>query len=150
MKLVIETLNELYKFEKKSDPLVSLNVGKKVLIEKWLKEMYIENYTINDNYTISTRSGVDLSNRNLKKLPDYIKFAEVFGYFDCDDNNLISLEGCPEMVMGNFYCANNKLTSLEGCPEFVKKDFHCEDNKVQFTREYVEKMCNVRGFIKIK
>jgi hypothetical protein len=42
MKLVSESLNELYKFEKKSGPLDSLGVGQIYLIEKWLESQSID------------------------------------------------------------------------------------------------------------
>jgi hypothetical protein len=162
VKLVSESLNELYKFEKKCDPLVSLGVGTHALIVNWLNEMHIDNYHINDNYTIKIIGHLDLSSKNLYKLPDYIKFDKVLDscwsynnnftnlkgfpswvelHFNCSYNNLQSLDGCPEYVGGFFDCSHNNLTSLKGCPKIVIKAFTCNDNKVKFTNEDVLNIC---------
>jgi len=166
MKLVSESLNELYKFEKKSDPLVSLGIGKKALITSWLDEMNIVNYIINDDLTIDVKGYVYLDDKGLDKFPDYIKFGKVggyfycsnnqlvslegcpssvSGYFSCSNNQLVSLEGCPSSVGGGFYCYNNQLVSLEGCPVSVGGWFDCRNNKKQFSREEVKKVCKVKG-----
>ena len=53
------------------------------------------------------------------------------GNFHCHYNNqLTSLEGCPEKVGGDFYCYYNNITSLEGCPEKVGGDFDCGYNQL--------------------
>ena len=53
---------------------------------------------------------------------------EVWGDFHCNDNNLESLLGCPQTVGGRFFCSSNQLLSLEGCPQSVGNIFHCWDN----------------------
>jgi hypothetical protein len=126
MNLVSESLNELYKFEKKSDPYTSLGIGQKYLITKWLDEMDVKKYIINDNLTIDVNGYLNLYNRNLIRLPDYIKFGKVSINFTCHYNNLISLEGCPIEVNGDFWCMHNKK---------------------QFTKEDVRKVCKVKGEI---
>jgi hypothetical protein len=142
-KLVSKSLN----FERKSDPLDSLGVGKKVLITKWLDEMGVKNYIINDDYTIDVEYSVHLYNKNLEKFPEYIQFNKVYIYFSVRNNHLISLKGCPKIVGGDFYCDNNNLTSLEGCPIEVGYSFHCQNNKEQFTEKYVRNLCKVKGNI---
>jgi hypothetical protein len=119
MKLVSESL-DMYNFEKKSDPLVSLEVGQIALITKWLDEMNVKDYTINDDFTIDVNGDVDLSDKNLVKFPDYIKFSK---------------------VKGGFYCYNNQLVSLEGCPEYVTGAFWCENNKLSITKDYIRSIC---------
>jgi len=157
-------------FKKLDDPLVSLGIGKKVLITRWLDEMNIVNYIINDDYTIDVEGYVYLYNKGLDKFPDYIKFGRVGGnfscsknrlvslegcpgsvggWFDCSDNYLVSLEGCPGSVGGNFSCRNNQLVSLEGCPGSVGGSFYCGGNKKQFNKEEVKKVCKVTGIIVI-
>jgi hypothetical protein len=55
---------------------------------------------------------------NTKKLP--IKFYKVGGNFNCGNNTLTTLEGCPQYVGGNFFCGNNAdLTSLQYSPKTV-------------------------------
>ena len=143
-KIVYENLNEM-NFQKKMDnPLVALGIGKIQLIKDWLDEMGVDHYKINDDYTIDVNTdGVFLSHKGLKEFPDYIKFNKV-KTFDIDDNQFISLRGCPEYVSGSFYCSFNELTSLEGCPKKVGVEFGCISNKKYFSKEYVMSLCDVR------
>jgi len=59
-----------------------------------------------------------------------LEIRKVKGSFNCSDNNLISLNGCPEIVGGWFDCCDNELTSLKGCPEIVKGYFDCSFNNL--------------------
>jgi hypothetical protein len=88
----------------------------------------ITNYTINEDGTIDVRGDVNLSSQGLNELP--VRFRNVSGDFFCDDNQLISLEGCPKSVGGGFWCNNNQLSSLEGCPQSVGGDFICYNNQL--------------------
>ena len=97
-------------------------------IHKICKEHNIKYYTINDDMSISVDGSVNLSYRNLKSIP--IKFKEVGGYFYCHNNQLTSLEYCPETVGGHFSCSRNQLTSLEYCPETVGGFFSCDNNQL--------------------
>ena len=99
------------------------------LIEKWLKEYDIQNYTIKDDFTIDVDGSVYLNNRNLEEFPEYIQFGVVKGFFDCSFNKLTSLEGAPEKVGEAFSCNHNRLTSLKGAPKIVKS-FYCSDNNL--------------------
>jgi len=92
----------------------------------------------------------------------------VGGSFYCGHNKLTSLENCPKTVSvhfycnnnlltslqcahitvgGDFYCSYNNLTSLTGAPKSVGRDFYCRNNNVQFTREQVRAVCDVKGKI---
>jgi len=103
---------------------------------------------------------LDLSSMNLTSLKFLEDIKEVIGYFDCENNNLTSLEGCPESVIndfdcecnnltsleggpssvgGHFYCENNQLTSLEGCPSSVGGHFYCDNNS-----KILEKPLNIK------
>jgi hypothetical protein len=88
----------------------------------------IENYTINDDYTIDVEGTVSLYNKSLSKIP--LKFNKVSGGFYCGSNQLTTLEGSPEFVGRSFYCSYNKLTTLEGGPTYVGHNFICFDNKL--------------------
>ena len=165
MKLVRESLNELMGFERSDDIKTNLQLGKRPPIVKWLDTMGVKNYTINPDLTIDVEGSVNLFNKNLTEFPDYIKFNYVSGYFDCANNQLTSLKGCPTSVGGGFYCYNNQLTSLEGCPTSiggyfdcsknqltslkgcpasVGGNFDCSDNQVKFTKEDVLNVCKVK------
>ena len=100
------------------------------LIEDWLKKYDIENYNINDDFTIDVDDDVNLVRKNLMEFPDYIQFGVVSGYFSCSYNNLTSLRGAPKKVEWYFDCNNNYLTSLEGAPEKVKGGFYCSSNQL--------------------
>jgi len=97
-------------------------------IHNLCREYNIKKYIINDDMSINTIGGVDLSGRKLTQIP--IKFKEVGGYFYCYNNQLTSLEYCPETVDGDFSCSNNQLTSLKYCPETVGGGFNCYRNQL--------------------
>ena len=112
----------LYEFERGGDPKNVLGIGKKYVIEEWLKNMGIleTEYTINYDLTIDVKSkywrGVDLSNKGLTELPDYIQFNKVDGNFYISHNELTTLRGCPRIV--NFFgFDNNNLSNFEYLPE---------------------------------
>jgi hypothetical protein len=97
-------------------------------VEKICKKYNITNWTLNPDGTVDVDGDVYLSLKGLSKLP--LKFGRVTGYFDCSDNQLTSLEGCPTQIGGGFYCYYNNLTSLEGCPTEIGGDFYCSDNNL--------------------
>jgi hypothetical protein len=86
----------------------------------------IENYTINDDESIDVNDSVNLSNYSLTELP--LTFNVVTGDFECSDNNLTTLKGCPRWVGGCFRCVFNRLTSLEFSPDYVGAFFSCSYN----------------------
>jgi hypothetical protein len=118
----------------------------------------IQNYTINDDFTIDVDGDVNLSlgfskHRVSTKIP--LKFNKTSGYFACQykflttlegspkevggsffcsGNELTSLKGGPKRVSGNFVCSHNQLTSLEGAPEYVGGNFNCHDNTFRFNQ----------------
>ena len=153
------------RFERSDDIKISLQLGKRVPIVKWLDTMGVKYYTINPDLAIDVEGDVKLSYKNLIEFPDYIKFNYVSGDFDCYNNQLTSLKGCPTSVGGGFYCSNNQLTSLEGCPTSVGRyfncsgnrltslkgcptkvggDFYCWNNPGKFTKEDVLEVCKVK------
>jgi len=105
-------------------------------IDSICKEYNISNYTINnglvdvdDNVEFCSRSIIfGRYSEGLTKLP--LKFGKVTGYFDCNNNQLTTLEGCPYEVGGSFNCNNNQLTTLEGAPSYVGISFNCSDNQL--------------------
>lgn len=71
---------------------------------------------------IEIKGDLDFSNCGLDNIPEFLNNIIITGNFWCDNNNLISLDGCPKEIGGSFSCTNNKLTSLDGKPE-VKGNF---------------------------
>ena len=166
MKLVRESL----KFERSLLPYKKLNIGKITLIKKWLYEMEVKDYTINEDFSIDVANSINLENKGLSSFPSYIKFNKVEGYFYCSFNQLTTLEGAPNEVGGGFYCENNQLTTLEGAPSIVEGNFSCYNNQLtslegapskvegyfycynnikKFTIEEVRKYCKVKGEITV-
>lgn len=98
-------------------------------IEEWLERHNINNFLIDEKLQVTVHGNVNLHSKlNEKKLP--IKFKLVDGYFDISDNQLISLEGSPEVVTRDFNCSKNNLESLFDGPKEVG-DFDCSYNKLK-------------------
>lgn len=92
-------------------------------IKKWLDEMGIDDYTINNDFTVDVKGLVDLSNLDITEIP--IQFGKVTGSFHCTHTKLTSLKGCPDIVGGGFYSSNTDITSLEYGPSEVGSDYWC-------------------------
>lgn len=112
-------------------------------IHNLCKRLRIERYTINDDLSIDVNEDISISGYGFTKIP--IKFNIVMGNFNCGDNKLTSLEGCPEYVTGNFECSFNELTSLDYAPKEVVGYFWCKynplpkeitDNPKEYVRAY--------------
>ena len=85
--------------------------------------------------------------KTLKGAPEKVR-----GNFNCDRcNSLTSLEGVPKEINGSFNCAwCLSLKSLEGAPKKVGGDFNCYGCLLQFTKDDVKKVSDVKGKIKCK
>jgi hypothetical protein len=72
------------------------------------------------------------------------------GYF-CDMNALTSLRGCPQHIHGDFSCNCNELRTLvhNGMPKIIEGNFECLDNAVDFDKNYIRNICNVKGNIEV-
>jgi Leucine-rich repeat (LRR) protein len=97
-------------------------------INEICKKYNIKNYTINSDGSIDVNGDVNLYNKGLTELP--LVFNKVSGYFDCSNNQLTSLKGCPRWVGSSFYCTYNNLTSLEFSPDYVGNWFNCKYNQL--------------------
>jgi len=97
-------------------------------IDSICKKYNIVNYTINDDGTVDVDGSVNLNTKGLTKLP--LRFGRVTGNFDCYNNKLTTLDGCPDHVGGDFDCSRNQLTTLEGAPKEVNGDFYCSNNQL--------------------
>ena len=151
-KLIHQTLDEHRSFNRGRDPKEAMDLGLKAKIRSWLSQMEIDTYTINDDLTIDVRDdgiNVYLDRKGLSEFPDYIRFGRVRGSFNCSNNRLVSLVGCPRTVDKFFACNNNELTSLEGCPKSVGKDFICVgmSNRKKFTEEEIRRTCSVGRYV---
>jgi len=90
----------------------------------------IINYTINSDNSVNVDGKVWLYNKGLKSIP--LNFNIVNGYFECGDNYLTSLKGCPVRVGNYFSCHSNELTSLQYSPQYMENGgFFCSGNKIE-------------------
>jgi len=128
-KLVKEKLNESFS-RNNTDKLRNLSIGKIDLIEKWLNKYNIENYEINEDFTIDVIGTVNLEKKSTGNFPSYIQFGVVTSGFWCEGCNLTTLRGCPITVRHTFKCNNNFLISLEHCPQNIGDNFACGNNKL--------------------
>ena len=108
--------------------LKSFNESIESDIDSICKKYKIKDYIINSDGYIDVDWDVDLSRKNLTKLP--LKFNKVSGSFYCFSNQLTTLEGSPKEVGGSFGCSYNQLTSLEGGPKEVSGYFNCDNNQL--------------------
>jgi hypothetical protein len=173
MKLVKEYIS----FERGVDPKNILGIGQRYLIEKWLEEMNIKYYTINDDMTITVKENIDFYPHLKNNLPDYIQFLSVEGHLDFFRCPITTLRGCPEYVGDYFgcpltkvtslkygpkevfcnknnrnlgYAANDaKLISLEGLPKKIDGNLWIYRNPKVFTIEEIRNVCDVTGKIQV-
>jgi hypothetical protein len=126
-------------FTKGDDKLSNLGVGKKVLIKDWLEKYNINNYIIDKDFTITVKGDVNLMNKDIEELPDFINFKTVVGKFDISQNNLSSLRGCPTHVAGSFLCDGSKNTfmTLDDAPTFIGNSIHINRYSNFFRHEFV-------------
>ena len=54
-------------------------VQRREMIEKWLKEYNIRNYTINDDFTIDVAESIFIEGKQLTEFPEYIQFGVING-----------------------------------------------------------------------
>ena len=95
----------------------------------FLNKYVIGKWHLNDDEVVDVDGDFNCFSKGLSDFKG-IKFGKVTEDFNCVNNNLTSLEGCPKEVGGNFYCHYNNLTSLEGCPKEVNGNFNCSNNNL--------------------
>jgi hypothetical protein len=96
----------------------------KMSIEEFIVFLGLSSYEVKDGY-IESDSSVNIINVELKKIP--YPFSNVFNGFYVINNGLTTLENSPFSSMF-FNCSENKLTDLKGCPNEVMEDFICSNN----------------------
>jgi hypothetical protein len=111
-------------------------------IDKICRKYNIKNYTINSDNSVDVDGDVYLWNKKLESIP--LNFNIVNGYFECGDNHLTSLKGCPVRVGSWFSCYGNNLTSLQYSPQYVENgNFYCGSNKIE-SLQYCTEL--IRGY----
>jgi hypothetical protein len=67
--------------------------------------------------TVDIKGDIKLISGRFTKLP--VKFNSVWNGFDCSNEGLTTLEGCPEKVGKQFMAYGNEITTLVGGPKVV-------------------------------
>ena len=125
-----------------------LNTVNKIL--NWLEEY--DTFFNEDNYTFSAENGlikvsslknVNIANKNLESIPVF--FNRVEGTFNCSNNQLKSLQGCPKIVKLEFLCSKNKIKNFNFSPYWVGDDFLCSNNEI----EDLNLNCEIQGSLYI-
>ncbi len=80
-------------------------------------------------FLVNIEGNFILSFEKISKIP--IQFHHINGFFECSNNQLISLEGSPYQVSKNFKVCDNNLKSLKGAPQYVGDDFDCAYNQLK-------------------
>ena len=52
-----------------------------------------------------------------------------------------------KVIIKNFNCNNNELISLEGFPKHVGRDIFCRSNSRHFTIKEIREVCDIGGGI---
>ena len=143
---------------------------KKEEIEAWLNKYDIKYYTLINSeeygYIVNVNEGVDLFNKKLTNIK--VKFNEIKGDFNCSNNELVSLKGCPEIINGNFACKRNNLKNLKNGPKMINGGYWCQENNLislegisseindYFNCSYnkldiqeLQKLCNIKYLIEV-
>lgn len=118
-------------------------------VEKWLKDMFIGNYTLDENLHVHVKGDVKLGSKKIRVFP--VQFGVVTGHFYASGNGLESLLGAPHTVGmaawfndndltsalhsptkvgAQFVIDNNKLTSFEGFPQQVGDGLFAHNNQI--------------------
>lgn len=98
----------------------------KIQISSWLLDNNINNYQINEDFSVDVGGDVDIRYKSLLSLP--VQFGCVSGTFDCSYNELKYLDGSPKRVGGNFFCNSNKIVCLHCMPLFVGVSVNSSSN----------------------
>jgi len=77
------------------------------------------------------KGNVYLDGEDWTTFPVWFKDIEITGDFDCNHNQLMSLENSPHSVGKNFNCCVNQLISLDGCSKNIGGDLNCGENEVE-------------------
>ena len=105
------------------------NSVKEGRIIKICEKYKIKNYIINEDLSIDVYDNVYLASMSLVKIP--LRFNNVFGDFNCNHNNLLTLDGCPIYTSGHFFCYDNSIITLKGGPKHIGENFACFNNKLK-------------------
>jgi hypothetical protein len=132
----LATLFESNNLIGKSIETVGLNVEQRIVTPDmgfWKGSFYASNLKLDSlegmPREIQEHCGITRNKlKTLKHGPDYVG-----GEFNCDENELTSLEFAPA-IAGSFYCSENKITSLKDIHKTIKEIngmFYAKQNPIK-------------------
>jgi len=141
MKLIKESLVQTFSREG-DDKISSLGVGTKAKIKEWLDNYGVSDYVILHDNAIDVNDDVRINDKSIKKLPDYIKFNNVFGCFEMDHCGLSSMIGFPNLVENFLSVMDNNLddSSADFFPKTIGESIYISGNK--FSNEFYQFLNN--------
>lgn len=167
-KLISENL---FEFKKGLDPVDSLGLGRKVMIEEWLiNNIYrcnLNSFVIRDDYTIifhpTTKVSfvehiIIINNFNITKLPEFIQFSTICGNLWASSCSFTTFKGFPKKIYkdtvsrgyGNLDISrnNNEFESLDYFPEYIENNLTCSQRFInKFSEKEIRKKCKIGGTI---
>jgi len=122
-------------FTQYDDPIKELGLGNAMVIKeinKWLKDIVKEHqYSITKNLYINVYTTIDISEKDIIELPEFINFKYIGGGFYCINTGLISLRGFPRIVTGSFICTDNNLKNLINSPKKIGESLILSNNGLE-------------------
>ena len=98
----------------------------------------IKKFKVRQDGKVDVGGNVCIYGKKLKQIP--IKFGNVSGHFECQNNYLRNLENCPDFVGGDFECSGNYIETLEFLPKRINGGFFCKNNSYCSIIGELEKM----------
>jgi hypothetical protein len=95
-------------------------------VEKWLRDMKILNYKIDENLLVHVTGDVNLSKKDIRVFP--VRFGVVSGSFYAANNGLESLLGCPHTIGKDAWFNDNELTSAQHSPSTIGGSYGIHKN----------------------
>lgn len=95
-------------------------------IEEWLAKHYffLNEYKIKSDLSVIINVDISLPNENISSLP--FKFRAVIGHFNFENNQITTMEHCPDFVDGNFAISHNPLINLDHLPKTINGVLYCD------------------------
>lgn len=80
--------------------------------------------------SVYVKEPIYLNDKGLERLPD-LSNVVLDASFYCQNNQLSSLRGAPQIVTGGFFAQSNALVTLDGAPTDVGAAFYCQQNRLE-------------------
>ena len=132
--------------------LSSTNTGVQYFIDKWFKEHV---HTNGELIVVKDKNGkfkcidvignVIINSYKEPAFPEYIKFGNITGSFECSYCDFESMNGFPQKVDKDFTCFHcSNICSIEGLPNVIGRDCIVRFCGKPFTENEIRAKCDVK------